>query len=128
MIAKLAISLILFTGGYQPPVSAPHTALCPQYWQTAVGQGFNIMQLEKLDAIMWRESRCLTMSFNPKDPMGGSRGLMQINGFWTDWLRSRGILSHAEDLFKPEVNLRASLAIHNYSHAKNKNGWHPWRM
>jgi soluble lytic murein transglycosylase-like protein len=77
---------------------------------------------------MWRESRCKPHVHNIKDPNGGSRGLMQINGSWTRWLRSRGILSTAEDLFEPEVNLRASLAIHNYAHGRYQKGWNPWRM
>jgi len=77
---------------------------------------------------MWRESRCEAHQHNIKDPNGGSRGLMQINGSWTRWLRFRGILSTAEDLFEPEVNLRASLAIYNYSHARYQKGWNPWGM
>jgi len=37
LIAKLIISFMLFTGGsYEPPVSVPSWALCPQYWQMAI--------------------------------------------------------------------------------------------
>jgi hypothetical protein len=129
LIAKLVISFMLFTGGsYEPPVSVPSWALCPQYWQMAIDQGFRQSQLHVLDAVMWRESRCQDHRHNVKDPWGGSRGLMQVNGSWEKWLRSRGIISHVDDLFRPEVNLRASLAIYNYSYARYRNGWNPWGM
>jgi hypothetical protein len=60
--------------------------------------------------------------------MGGSRGLVQINGFWTPWLASRGIVSRSEGLFGPQRNLRAALAIYNYADARYENGFGPWAI
>jgi soluble lytic murein transglycosylase-like protein len=60
--------------------------------------------------------------------MGGSRGLAQINGFWTPWLANRGIVKRSEGLFNPYRNLRAALAIYNYSDDRNDNGFAPWNM
>ncbi len=139
MIAKILISISLGVGGFVPPTSftkhdVPEpveisaSARCPQWWQTAVDAGWRQSQLPTLDYLMWRESRCNTVAHNTEDPMGGSRGLVQINGFWTPWLASRGIVSRSEGLFGPYRNLRAALAIHNYAEARYDNGFGPWGL
>ena len=107
---------------------------CGEYHDLALSVGWNEAQWKKLSFVMYRESRCNTMSFNKTDPNGGSRGLIQINGYWckknkynpSGWLQAKGILNTCEDLFIPEVNLRAGLAMWNYSQERNKCGWRPW--
>jgi hypothetical protein len=51
---------------------------------------------------------------------------MQVNGFWVDYLSSRGILERLRDLQDPSINLRSALAIYNYAETKHGNGWGPW--
>jgi soluble lytic murein transglycosylase-like protein len=75
---------------------------------------------------MFRESRCIPDVINSKDPSGGSRGLMQINGFWTPWLTDAGIITQADDLLQAQTNLLAALAIYNYGVNKHGYGWGPW--
>ena len=107
---------------------------CGEYHDLAISVGWNEAQWKKLSFVMYRESRCNTMSFNKRDPNGGSRGLIQINGFWcrpsrynkNGWLQDQGTLQTCNDLFIPEVNLRAGLAMWNYSQQRNKCGWQPW--
>jgi hypothetical protein len=113
-----------------PPLVDPETP-CQEWLPLAhqVGWPKDREINERLMWIMHRESRCNTDSFNGSDPNSGSRGLMQINGFWCQkWLQEQGILTVCEDLFDPRINLRAALAIFNYSVDKNNNGWHPWRV
>ena len=139
MIAKLLISVSLGVGGFVPPTSITKhdmpepveisaSARCPQWWQTAVDAGWRQSQLPTLDYLMWRESRCNAGVHNTDDPMGGSRGLVQINGFWTPWLASKGIVKRSEGLFGPYRNLRAALAIYNYADARYDNGFGPWNL
>jgi hypothetical protein len=141
LIAKIAISISIVAGGLVPPVSiaqakhdrmypveVPASALCPQWWQTAVDVGWRESLLPTLDYLMWRESRCLPDQHNKKDPVGGSRGLVQVNGFWTPWLASKGIVKRSEGLFGPRRNLRAALAIYNYADARYNNGFGPWNL
>ncbi len=139
MIAKIAITISLMVGGLVPPtfnirhdreepVVVSASARCPQWWQTAVDAGWSQSLLPTLDYLMWRESRCLPNEHNTDDPMGGSRGLVQINGFWTPWLASRGIVKRSEGLFGPYHNLRAALAIYNYADTKHGNGFGPWGL
>ena len=84
---------------------------------------------QELVASAMRESRCQPDAFNPKDPNGGSYGVMQVNGFWAQkttaypkgYLQTMGVLTHVDELFNRETNLRAALAIYRYS-----NGWRAW--
>ena len=107
---------------------APKT-LCEQVFDTAKAIGWPSDQLGMLVAIAMRESRCQPDAFNPKDPNGGSYGVMQVNGFWAQkttaypkgYLQTMGVLTHVDELFDRETNLRAALAIYRYS-----NGWRAW--
>jgi len=103
---------------------------CPQWEAEAVRQGWPIDQLDRLDHIMWRESRCLPDAHNADDPTKyGSRGLMQINGYWCSsnrwwpdgWLQTHVGIDSCDDLFDPAVNLRSALFMYNNS------GWGPWK-
>ena len=139
MIAKAILTLSLAVGGVVPPTSITKhdmpepvnisaSARCPQWWQLAVDAGWRQSLLPTLDYLMWRESRCKPNSHNTDDPMGGSRGLVQINGFWTPWLSSKGIVKRSEGLFSPYRNLRSALAIYNYADERHGNGFSPWGL
>lgn len=109
---------------------------CGEYYNLAIDSGWKKEQWSRLSYIIDRESGCDKSAFNKSDPMGGSRGLTQINGFWCSknkyskagFLQDNSILSKCEDLFITEVNLKAALVIYNYSQNKNKCGWRPWSM
>jgi hypothetical protein len=102
---------------------------CEQALQLALNVGWPAKEMATLARVLWRESRC---SFgpvhNPNDPMGGSYGLLQINGFWCTpstqwpigWLQAKNIVTDCDDLYGAEANLIAGLAIWRNS------SWHPW--
>ena len=106
----------------------PYTSACEQFSALAVNLGWPADQRTVLESIMARESgpNCAPNAFNKKDPNGGSRGLMQINGFWTPWLIERGIINQVDDLLHAETNLLAALAIYNYGVERHGYGWGPW--
>jgi hypothetical protein len=104
----------------------PYTSACEQFSALAINLGWPADQRTVLESIMFRESRCIPNAVNSKDPNGGSRGLMQINGFWTPWLTERGIITQAEDLLQAQTNLLAALAIYNYGVERHGYGWGPW--
>ena len=102
---------------------------CEIALQLALDVGWPASEMATLANVLWRESRCTPGPVhNPDDPMGGSRGLLQINGFWCEpqkswpicWLQTKGIVTDCDDLYGSETNLRAGLAIWRNS------GWHPW--
>ena len=106
----------------------PYTSACEQFSALAINLGWPADQRTVLEAVLARESNCTPNAVNSKDPNGGSRGLMQINGFWTPWLTERGIITKAEDLLQAQTNLLAGLAIYNYGVERHGFGWGPWSV
>ena len=104
----------------------PYSSACEQFSALAINLGWDPDQRTVLESIMFRESRCIPESINAKDPNGGSRGLMQINGFWTPWLVERGIITELSDLLQAQTNLIAALEIYNYGMDRYGYGWGPW--
>jgi hypothetical protein len=104
----------------------PYTTACEQFSALAINLGWPADQRTVIESIMFRESRCIPNAVNGKDPNGGSRGLMQINGFWTPWLIERGLITSKENLLHADVNLRAALEIYNYGVDRYGYGWGPW--
>jgi hypothetical protein len=108
---------------------------CGQWYDLAISVGWPAEEWSTMSYVLHRESRCNIGSHNKTDPSSGSRGLMQINGYWCrpskwsekGWLQDRGILNTCDDLFDPEINLRAGLAIWQYGEEKHGCGWRgPW--
>jgi hypothetical protein len=120
-----------FEAAALPPhrVSAPEWR-CDEWMPLAVEVGWPEEELPKLSYAVYRESRCRPDQHNPDDPVGGSNGLVQINRFWCrpstywpdGWLQTQGVLDECDELFDPETNLRAALAIWHNS------GWSPWNL
>jgi hypothetical protein len=113
----------------------PTNMLCPQWAQMAIDVGWLETDLQKIDAVMHRESRCFGNSHYAEDPHGGSYGLMQINAFWckpsrwypNGYLQSFGVLTNCKQLFHPRTNLIAARVIWQYSHTQYGDGWLPWQ-
>lgn len=102
---------------------------CAQVATLALAEGLPPSELETALRVAVRESRCTSDAFNASDPNGGSYGIFQINGFWclpstywpTGWLQAKGIVTNCDDLYTPEINTRAMVAIWTNSQ------WSPWR-
>ena len=106
----------------------PYTSACEQFSALAINLGWDPDQRTVLESIMARESSCTPNAFNRKDPNGGSRGLLQLNGSWNKWLIDKGIIAKPKDLLDPVANLRAGLAIYNYGMDRYGFGWGPWSV
>lgn len=106
----------------------PYTSACEQFSALGVNLGWPADQRTVLESIMKRESNCAPNAVNRKDPNGGSRGLLQINGSWHKWLISKGIISKPANLLQADVNLRAGLEIYNYGVERYGFGWGPWSI
>jgi len=105
----------------------PYTTACEQFSALAINLGWDPEQRTVLESIIKRESNCTPNAINHKDPRK-SFGLMQINGFWLDYLRERGIITELENLLHAETNLIAGLAIYNYGMERYGFGWGPWSV
>jgi len=108
------------------PTFAPTTTAvpkgCAQYVADAITAGWPADQAPMLARVMFRESRCIPTAYNAQDTGGGSYGLLQVNGQHKDWLMQTGFITSLDDLFNPDVNLRA--ALHLYRMVGNS--WSPW--
>jgi soluble lytic murein transglycosylase-like protein len=105
----------------------PYSSACEQFSALAINLGWDPNQRTVLESIIWRESNCTPNAINYKDPRK-SFGLMQVNGFWLDYLSERGIITELEDLLHAETNLIAGLAIYNYGMERYGFGWGPWSV
>jgi len=106
----------------------PHTTACEQFSALAINLGWPADQRTVLESIMKRESNCTPNAINRKDPYGGSRGLLQINGSWHKWLIGKGIITNKRNLLHAETNLLAGLEIYNYGVERYGFGWGPWSV
>ena len=92
-------------------------------------EGLPVTEMETALRVAVRESGCTHDAFNATDTNGGSAGYFQINYFWckpstywpTGWLQAQGILDNCAQLFDPQINARAMVAIWRNS------GWLPWK-
>ncbi len=103
----------------------PYATAAEQFAALAVNLGWPVSEYDTIVKVITRESNAIAIAHNSKDPMGGSYGLMQINGFWcrgaNSYLQKAGLLTSCEMLLDPQINLRAGLIIFTRS------GWSPWR-
>ena len=103
----------------------PYSTAAEQFAALAVNLGWPISEYATLAKVIQRESNGIAIAHNRKDPMSGSYGLMQINGFWcrgaNSYLQKAGLITSCEMLLDPQINLRAGLIIFTRS------GWSPWR-
>jgi len=106
----------------------PYTTACEQFSALAINLGWPADQRTVLESIMKRESNCTPNAINRKDPFGGSRGLLQINGSWHKWLISKGIITQPSNLLQAQTNLLAGLEIYNYGVERYGFGWGPWSV
>jgi len=93
---------------------------CAEYVADAITAGWPADQAPVLARVMFRESRCNPKAWNGKDSNGGSRGLLQVNGIHEAWLIEAGIITKLDDLFYPDVNIRAALQVYRIL------GWQAW--
>ena len=108
------------------PTVAPTTTLpykgCMEYLNDAIVAGWPISELPTILRVMQRESACDPLALNSKDSNNGSRGLFQINGVHQTWLIKEGYIKKLDDLYLPDVNIRAAL------HLWSKVGWSAWAL
>ena len=93
---------------------------CSEYVADAITAGWPADQAPTMARVMFRESRCNPLAWNGKDSNGGSRGLWQVNGIHEAWLIEAGIITKLDDLFYPDVNIRAALQVYRIL------GWQAW--
>jgi Transglycosylase SLT domain len=107
-----------------PVTVAPTTTLpykgCMEYLNDAIVAGWPISESPTILRVIQRESACDPLALNSKDSNNGSRGLFQINGVHQTWLIKEGYIKKLDDLYLPDVNIRAALHLYDMV------GWSAW--
>ena len=104
------------------PTPAAANDPCRRYVDLARIVGWPKSERANLRRIMARESgpTCRPLAYNPRDPHGGSYGLLQINGSNVGWATRNGWITKATDLYEPRKNLKVGLELWRLY------GWRPW--
>lgn len=104
----------------------PYATAAEQFAQLAINLGWPAIEYDKIVKVIERESHGNPSAHNRKDPMSGSYGLFQLNGFWckgpNSYLQKAGLITSCENLLDPQTNIKAALIIWTRS------GWSPWRL
>ena len=104
---------------------------CQEWFQTAITVGWpnNTETLEKLGRLLWKETRCLNVSYTHPAFNGHDHGVAQIN--------DRAHRTYVEQLFSgpmeesmadPTLNLRFAYLLYSELEAKGRCGWQPWKL
>lgn len=115
---------VLTDGSVTAEPIAPAGSKCPQHYGAALGAGWAVTDWERLDYVMWRESRC-----NPRvhNPVGrdDSYGLMQINmKAHRSWVRPL-VDGDLNRLYDPSTNLRIGRILWERA-GQYGCPWKPW--
>jgi hypothetical protein len=94
---------------------------CAQYVADAITAGWPADQAPMLGACDVSESHGASQRpTTAKTPQAAHTGLLQMNGQHKLWLMQLGYINSLDDLFNPDINLRA--ALHLYGMV----GWSAW--
>ena len=111
---------MLLIAALHAPAQAGAGDNCKRYVDLARQVGWPKSERANLRRIMWRESRCIPTAHNPRDPWGGSYGLLQINGSNVGWATRHGYIGGRDDLTDARRNLKVGLELWKLY------GWRPW--
>lgn len=113
------------TDGSVTQSAAPKWSRCPQFYDEALAAGWPKAQWNRIDYIMYRESRCDPSQYNGKG-RDNSYGLMQLNmkalkswvGPLVDWDFTK--------LYDPYTNLAVAKELYRKAIKMWGCGWRPW--
>ena len=104
---------------------------CQEWFQTAITVGWpnNTETLEKLGRLLWKETRCLNVSYTHPAFNGHDHGVAQINQSahraYVEQLFSGPM---EESMSDPTLNLRFAYLLYSELEAKGRCGWQPWKL
>lgn len=115
------------------PADGRKSPVCTKYVNLAREVGWSKQDRWTLRSLMYRESRCQPTSIGRNRDTTGmvtsqDWGLLQVNDVsWVTYLKGLNIISKKEDLLNPRTNLKAGLALAEYSESKGLPRFYQWR-
>jgi hypothetical protein len=111
-------------------VSVPSEVHCQEWFPTAISVGWpnNPETLEKLGRLLWKETRCLNVSYTHPSFNGSDHGIAQINEIHRAYVEQLFNMPMEESMSDPTLNLRFAYLLYSDIAEGGGCGWKPWRL
>ena len=111
-------------------VSVPSEVHCQEWFPTAISVGWpnNPETLEKLGRLLWKETRCLNVSYTHPSFNGHDHGVAQINQIHRAYVEQLFDMPMEESMSDPTLNLRFAYLLYSDIAETGGCGWKPWRL
>ena len=103
---------------------------CSEWFPTAISVGWpnNTETLEKLGRLLWKETRCLNVSYTHPSFNGHDHGVAQINQIHRKYVEQLFDMPMEESMSDPTLNLRFAYLLYSDIAEGGGCGWKPWRL
>ena len=111
-------------------VSVPAETKCQEWFPTAISVGWpnNPETLEKLGRLLWKETRCLNVSYTHPQFNGHDHGVAQINQIHRKYVEQLFAMPMEESMSDPTLNLRFAFLLYSDIAETGGCGWKPWSL
>jgi hypothetical protein len=108
----------------------PYETNCQEWFPTAISVGWpnDTETLKKLGRLLWKETRCLNVSYTHPQFNGHDHGIAQINEIHRSYVEQVFNMPMEESMSDPTLNLRFAYLLYSELEAKGKCGWRPWKL
>ena len=111
-------------------VLVPADTKCQEWFPTAISVGWpnNPETLEKLGRLLWKETRCLNVSYTHPQFNGHDHGVAQINQIHRKYVEQLFDMPMEESMSDPTLNLRFAFLLYSDIAETGGCGWKPWSL
>ena len=108
----------------------PYETNCQEWFPTAISVGWpnDTETLKKLGRLLWKETRCLNVSYTHPRFNGHDHGIAQINEIHRSYVEQLFNMPMEESMSDPTLNLRFAYLLYSELADKGKCGWQPWKL
>jgi hypothetical protein len=108
----------------------PYETNCQEWFPTAISVGWpnDTETLKKLGRLLWKETRCLNVSYTHPQFNGHDHGIAQINEIHRSYVEQVFNMPMEESMSDPTLNLRFAYLLYSDIADKGGCGWRPWKL
>jgi hypothetical protein len=108
----------------------PYETNCQEWFPTAISVGWpnDTETLKKLGRLLWKETRCLNVSYTHPQFNGHDHGIAQINEIHRSYVEQVFNMPMEESMSDPTLNLRFAYLLYSDIADKGSCGWKPWKL
>jgi len=108
----------------------PYETNCQEWFPTAISVGWpnDTETLKKLGRLLWKETRCLNVSYTHPQFNGHDHGIAQINDIHRFYVEQVFSMPFEEAMSDPTLNLRFAFLLYSDVAKNGGCGWRPWKL